>query len=96
MRFIDLDFALEAIEEYKQCQCKSKYTTHEECMAARHGMDLAKMVLHNVPVIKAVFDCDNFWKILGAYETENGRLYLDLDGIRLVIADGKIEGWYIP
>lgn len=37
-----------------------------------------------------------FWKGLGAYETENGRMYLDLDGIRLVIADGKIEGWYIP
>lgn len=96
MRFIDLDFALEAIEEYKQCQCKSKYTTHEECMAARHGMDLAKMVLHNVPAIKAVFDNDNFWKILGAYETENERMYLDLEGIRLVISEGEIEGWYIP
>jgi hypothetical protein len=39
---------------------------------------------------------DNFWKELGAYETEKGRMYLDLEGIRLVIADGKIEGWYIP
>lgn len=36
-----------------------------------------------------------FWKSLGAYETENGRMYLDLDGIRLVIANGKIEGWYM-
>ena len=39
---------------------------------------------------------DNFWKELGAYETENGGMYLDLEGIRLVIADCKIEGWYIP
>lgn len=38
----------------------------------------------------------DFWKELGAYETENGRMYLDLEGIRLVIADGKIEGWHIP
>lgn len=38
----------------------------------------------------------DFWKELGAYETENNKMYLDLDGIRLVIADGKIEGWYIP
>ncbi|MBQ1191599.1 MAG: hypothetical protein IIX43_04920, partial [Bacteroidales bacterium] len=85
-------FALDAIEKYKQCQCKSKYTTHEECMAARHGMDLAKMVLHNVPTI----NMDNFWEELGAYETENGKMYLDLEGIRLVIAEGKIEGWYVP
>ena len=37
-----------------------------------------------------------FWKSLGAYKTENGRMYLDLEGIRLVIFEGKIEGWYIP
>ena len=37
-----------------------------------------------------------FWKSLGAYETENSRMYLDLEGIRLVIFEGKIEGWYIP
>lgn len=37
-----------------------------------------------------------FWKGLGAYETENDKMYLDLEGIRLVIFEGKIEGWYIP
>lgn len=37
-----------------------------------------------------------FWKDLGAYETENDKMYLDLEGIRLVIFEGKIEGWYIP
>jgi hypothetical protein len=37
-----------------------------------------------------------FWKSLGAYKTENDRMYLDLEGIRLVIFEGKIEGWYIP
>lgn len=38
-----------------------------------------------------------FWKSLGAYETENGRMYLDLEGgLRLVVFEGKIEGWYIP
>lgn len=53
MALIDLDFSLEAIEEYKLCQCKSKYTTENECLVARHGMDLAKMVLHNVPTVEA-------------------------------------------
>ena len=38
----------------------------------------------------------DFWKELGAYETLNNKMYLDLDGIRLVITDGKIEGWYFP
>lgn len=38
-----------------------------------------------------------FWKELGAYEAaEKGQLYLDLEGIRLVIENGEIEGWYIP
>jgi hypothetical protein len=38
-----------------------------------------------------------FWKELGAYETEGGKLYIDLEGgLRLVIFEGKIEGWYIP
>ena len=37
-----------------------------------------------------------FWKGLGAYETEKGKMYLDLEGIRLVIFEGKIEGWYVP
>ena len=37
-----------------------------------------------------------FWKSLGAYKTENDRMYLDIEGIRLVIFEGKIEGWYIP
>ena len=37
-----------------------------------------------------------FWKHLGAYETEGNKMYLDLEGIRLVIFEGKIEGWYIP
>lgn len=39
-----------------------------------------------------------FWETLGAYPApENGEYYLDLDGgIRLVIYEGKIEGWYMP
>ena len=38
-----------------------------------------------------------FWKELGAYEApEKGHLYLDLEGIRLVIDNGEIEGWYEP
>ena len=38
-----------------------------------------------------------FWKHMGAYEApEKGQLYLDLEGIRLVIDNGEIEGWYIP
>ena len=38
-----------------------------------------------------------FWKGIGAYEApEKGQLYLDLEGIRLVIENGEIEGWYIP
>ena len=37
-----------------------------------------------------------FWKTLGAYPApENGEYYLDLEGdLRLIIYDGKIEGWY--
>ena len=37
------------------------------------------------------------WKRMGAYEApENGQLYLDLNGgLRLVIYEGKIEGWYM-
>lgn len=32
-----------------------------------------------------------------SYEAENGRRYIDLEGgLRLVIFEGKIEGWYIP
>lgn len=39
----------------------------------------------------------DFWKNMGAYETENNKMYLDLEGgLRLVIFEGKIEGWYIP
>lgn len=35
------------------------------------------------------------FKELGAYPAENGRWYIDLEGgIRLVIFEGKIEGWY--
>ena len=37
-----------------------------------------------------------FWKSLGAYETENGRMYLDLEGIRLVIFEEKVDAWYGP
>lgn len=38
-----------------------------------------------------------FWERLGAYEApEEYKLYLDLNGIRLVIDNGEIEGWYIP
>lgn len=38
-----------------------------------------------------------FWKHMGAYEApEKGQLYLDLEGIRLVIDNGEIEGWYEP
>ena len=37
------------------------------------------------------------WKHMGAYEApEKGKLYLDLEGIRLVIENGEIEGWYEP
>ena len=40
---------------------------------------------------------NEFWINLGAYEApEKGQLYLDLEGIRLVIENGEIEGWYIP
>lgn len=39
----------------------------------------------------------DFWKDMGAYEApEKGQLYLDLEGIRLVIENGEIEGWYEP
>ena len=35
------------------------------------------------------------FKLLGAYDAENGEMYLDLnDNLRLVIFEGKIEGWY--
>lgn len=38
-----------------------------------------------------------FWEHRGAYEApEKGQLYLDLEGIRLVIENGELEGWYIP
>ena len=37
------------------------------------------------------------WKRMGAYEApEKGQLYLDLEGIRLVIENGELDGWYIP
>ena len=38
-----------------------------------------------------------FWEHMGAYEApENGQLFLDLSGgLRLVIYEGKIEGWYM-
>lgn len=38
------------------------------------------------------------FKELGAYEAPEGnKLYIDLEGgIRLVIFEGEIEGWYIP
>ncbi len=40
---------------------------------------------------------NKLWKHMGAYEApEKGQLYLDLNGIRLVIDNGEIEGWYIP
>lgn len=37
------------------------------------------------------------WKRKGAYEApEHEQLYLDLEGgLRLVIYEGKIEGWYM-
>lgn len=38
-----------------------------------------------------------FWKDMGAYPAErDGYMYLDLEGARLVIFEGKIDGWYIP
>ena len=38
-----------------------------------------------------------FWERLGAYEAPEGnKLYLDLNGIRLVVDNGELEGWYIP
>lgn len=45
-----------------------------------------------------IFEAGNrFFKHLGAYEApENGQLYLDLPGgLRLVIYEGKVEGWYM-
>lgn len=45
-----------------------------------------------------IFEAGNrFFKHLGAYEApENGQLFLDLPGgLRLVIYEGKIEGWYL-
>lgn len=37
------------------------------------------------------------WLKMGAYEAENGKMYLDLEGgLRLVIFEGKIDGWYFP
>ena len=38
------------------------------------------------------------WKNIGAYEApEKGQLYLDLEGgLRLVIFEGKVDGWYEP
>lgn len=62
MALIDLDFSLKVIEEYKLYQCKSKYATESECMAARHGMDLAKMVLHNIPTVEAKPVVHAHWK----------------------------------
>lgn len=36
-----------------------------------------------------------FWKHMGAYEApEENKLYLDLEGIRLVIDNGELDGWY--
>lgn len=75
MALIDLDFSLKAIEEYKLCQCKSKYTTESECMAARHGMDLAKMVLHNVPTVEAKPVVRAHWEWV---KFEDGRDYFEL------------------
>ncbi len=39
-----------------------------------------------------------FFRELGAYEApEKGKYYIDLKGgLRLVIYDGKIDGWYKP
>lgn len=37
-----------------------------------------------------------FWNRLGAYDAENGRMYIDLEGgLRLVIFEGEIDGWYM-
>ena len=50
-------------------------------------------------LIEFLFDSKTkSWKHMGAYEApENGQLYLDLPGgLRLVIYEGKIEGWYEP
>ena len=49
-------------------------------------------------LIDCLFECKTrFWKRLGAYEAAEGnKLYLDLNGIRLVIDNGEIEGWYEP
>ena len=39
-----------------------------------------------------------FWKELGAYPAEKeGYMYIDVPGgARLVIYEGKIDGWYMP
>ena len=45
----------------------------------------------------AVREKKRVWKHMGAYEApEKGQFYLDLEGIRLVIENGEIEGWYEP
>ena len=60
-------------------------TSHEELLA----------YIAEAPTIEATKN--EFWKSQGAYETEGGKLYIDLEGgLRLVIFEGKIEGWYIP
>lgn len=73
MALIDLDFSLKVIEEYKLYQCKSKYTTESECLAARHGMDLAKMVLHNVPTVEAKPVVHAHWEYVG--ESDGKKIY---------------------
>lgn len=47
---------------------------------------------------KMIYEREKYlWKEQGAYEAPEGnKLYLDLEGIRLVIFEGKIEGWYKP
>lgn len=53
---------------------------------------------HHKELIDFLFDGKTkAWKRRGAYEApEKGQLYLDLEGIRLVIENGEIEGWYEP
>lgn len=54
MKLIDLNFALQEIEDYKSMQTVLYYCTSAECEAARYGMDLAIKVLHNCPEVDAV------------------------------------------
>ena len=44
-----------------------------------------------------VSNARRFWLTMGAYDAEDGYMYVDVPGgARLVIFEGEIEGWYEP